>query len=100
MTSQDSGHPDLENFGRLARQMFDDALQYEQEAALLQIRRMGTLRDRLIDAEDAGLTVRIWVKGGHLCEGAPSVVGQDHVELGDRRPFLIPFSSIEMVELI
>ncbi len=100
MTSQDSGHPDLEKFGKLAGQMFDDALQYEQEAALLQIRRMGTLRDRLIDAEDAHLTVKIWVKGGHLCEGVPSVVGQDHVELGDRRPLLIPFFSIEMVELI
>ena len=100
MTFQDSGHPDLEKFGRLAREKFDEALQYEQEAALLQVRRLGTLRDRLMDAEDAELTVKIWVKGGHLCEGIPSVVGQDHVELGDHRPLLIPFSSIEMVELI
>ena len=90
----------MENFDRLARQAFDEALHYEQEAALLQVRRMGTLRDRLMDAEDADLTVKIWVKGGHLCEGVPSAVGQDHVELGDHRALLIPFSSIEMVELL
>ena len=99
MTSRDSEHPDLASFEKLARQRFDEALEFEQEAALLQIRRLGTLRDRLLDAEDAEATAKIWVRGGHFCEGVPSVVGQDHVELGEVRPLLIPFSSIEMVEL-
>ena len=100
MAPKESEHPDLTNFGKLAKQLFDEALECEHEAALLQIRRMGTLRDRLLDAEDGELAVKIWVRGGHLCEGVPSAVGQDHVELGDVRPLLIPFSSIEMVELI
>lgn len=100
MASREPEHPDLAQFGKLATQAFDEALACEHEAALMQIRRMGTLRDRLLDAEDAELTVKIWVRGGHLCEGVPSVVGQDHVELGDVHPLLIPFASIEMVELI
>ena len=100
MASQESEHPDLANFGRLANQLFDEALECEHAAALLQVRRMGTLRDRLLDAEDAESSVKIWVRGGHLCEGVPSVVGQDHVELGEIRPLLVPFSSIEMVELL
>lgn len=100
MAPKKSEHPDLADFERLAKQRFDEALECEQEAAILQIRRLATLRDRLLDAEDAELTVKIWIRGGHLCEGVPSVVGQDHVEFGDVRPLLIPFSSIEMVELI
>lgn len=99
MAFKEFEHPDLANFGKVAQQLFDEALECEHEAALLQIRRLGTLRDRLLDAEDAGSTVKIWVRGGHFCEGVPSVVGQDHVELGEIRPLLVPFSSIEMVEL-
>ena len=53
---------------------------------MLQVQRMSTLRDRLLDAEDAELTIRIWAQGGHLCEGTPLAVGQDHVELGDYPP--------------
>lgn len=66
---------------------------------MLQIQRMATLRDRLLDAEDAGQSIRIWVRGGHLCEGVPAAVGQDHVEFGDARRLIVPFSNIEMVEL-
>ncbi len=99
MAPKEPEHPDLADFERLARQRFDEALEYEQEAAMLQIQRMATFRDRLLDAEDAERTIRLWVRGGHLCEGAPSAVGQDHVELGDARRLIIPFSAIEMVEL-
>lgn len=99
MVSQESQHPDLAEFQELVNRRFQDALEYEQEAAFLQIRRMATLRDRLLDAEDAEQAVRIWVRGGHLCEGIPTAVGQDHVELGDSRRMLIPFRTVEMVEL-
>ncbi len=92
-------HPDLADFENLARRRFDEALEYEHDAATLQMRRMATLRDRLLDAEDAGRTVRIWVRGGHLCEGVPFAVTQDHVELGDSPRMIIPFRSMEMVEL-
>lgn len=74
-------------------------MEYEQEAALLQIQRMATLRDRLLDAEDAGRPVRVWVRGGHLCEGTPTSVGQDYLELGNTRRLVIPLSAVEMVEL-
>ncbi len=99
MASKEPEHPDLADFGRLARLRFDEGLEYEQEAAMLQIRRMATFRDRLLDAEDADLTIRVWVRGGHLCEGTPSTVGQEHVKLGDSCRLIIPFSAIEMVEL-
>ncbi len=97
--SKESEHPDLVDFRELVRRRFQETLEYEQEAALLQIQRMATLRDRLLDAEDAGQPIRLWVQGGHLCEGIPFAVGQDHVELGDSRRVIIPFSTIEMVEL-
>ena len=99
MASNQPEHPDLADFERMAQRRFDQALEYEQEAALLGIQRMGTLRDRLLDADDADLTIRIWVRGGHLCEGIPSAVGRDHVELGHSRRLIIPFSAIEMVEI-
>ena len=100
MKSNPPEHPDLADFERLARRRFDEALEYEQEAAMLEVQRMSTLRDRLLDADDADLTIRIWAQGGHLCEGIPSAVGQDHVELGDSRQVIVPFSAIEMVEFI
>ena len=100
MKSNQPEHPDLAQFERIARRRFDEALEYEQEAAMLQVQRMSNLRDRLLDADDADLTIRIWVRGGHLCEGVPTTVGQDHVELGDSRQLIIPFSAIEMMELI
>lgn len=97
--SRESEHPDLADFRELVRRRFQETLEYEQEAALLQIQRMATLRDRLLDVEDAGQPVRVWVKGAHLCEGILSAVGQDHVELGDTRRLIIPLTTIEMVEL-
>ena len=100
MKSNQPEHPDLAQFERLAWRRFDEAAEYEQEAAMLQVQRMSTLRDRLLDADDADLAVRIWVRGGHLCEGVPSTVGRDHVELRDTRRLIVPFSSIEMVEVI
>jgi hypothetical protein len=99
MTFRETSHPDLAEFQELARKRFQRVLEYEQEAAFLQIQRMATLRDRLLDAEDAEQQIRIWVRGGHLCEGIPSAVGQDHVELGTTRRLIVPFSTIEMVEL-
>ena len=99
MVSKESEHPDLLDFQELVRRRFQETLEYEQEAALIQIQRMATLRDRLLDAEDAGQPIRLWVQGGHLCEGIPSAVGQDHVELGDSRRVIIPFPTIEMIEL-
>ena len=100
MKSNQPEHPDLAQFERLARQRFDEVLEYEREAAILEVQRMSTFRDRLLDADDADLTIRIWVQGGHLCEGIPSAVGRDHVELGVSHPLVIPFSAIEMVEFI
>ena len=41
-------HPDLAEFENLAQRRFDAALEYKQEAAMFQIRRMATLRDRLL----------------------------------------------------
>ncbi len=100
MKSNQPEHPDLAQFERLARMRFDEVAEYEQDAAMLEVQRLSTLRDRLLDADDADLTIRIWVRGGHLCEGVPSTVGQDHVELGDSRQLIVPFSAIEMVEVI
>lgn len=99
MDSRQPDHPDLADFEIMARRRFQEELEYEQEAAMLQIQRITTLRDRLLDADDADLTIRIWVQGGHLCEGIPSAVGQDHVELGDSPRLIIPLAAIEMVEL-
>ncbi len=100
MKANQPEHPDLADFEKLARRRFDEAAEYEQEAAMLEVQRMSTLRDRLLDADDADLTIRIWVRGGHICEGTPSAVGLDHVELGDSRQLLIPLPAIEMVEFI
>lgn len=99
MTSP-ADHPDLADIGRRLQRRLDRVLETEQEAARVIARRSALLRDRLIDAEDAQVGVRIGLRTGHEAQGAVATVAVDHVELhGPRGATLIPFDQVAFVEL-
>jgi len=74
-------HPDLIEISRRLRLQMAQVLEAEQEAAAITLRRRSTIRDRLLDAEDRGETVRIACVDGAPRTGRVSAVGIDHVVL-------------------
>lgn len=74
-------HPDLAEIGHVLQGRLDHVLEAEQEAAAVLARRMSTIRDRLLDAEDAQASLRVITTGGHVAEGRLRAVGCDHLEL-------------------
>lgn len=89
-------HPDLRELGRELQRQFDAVAEAENEAARVMARRMNTLRDRLLDAEDAGLAIDIGLVGGFNHGGVVVAVALDHVELRSESgaAVLIPFDTI------
>jgi Flp pilus assembly CpaE family ATPase len=77
----DIDHPDLIDVGRRLQRRLDMVLEAEQQAAAVLARRMSTIRDRLLDAEDAGSHVTIVGATGGRYSGTLAAVGADHVEL-------------------
>ncbi len=92
-------HPDLVETGRVLSHRLDQILEAEQQAAAIAARRLSTLRDRLLDAEDRGVVVAVHTKDGRPAEGAPAVA-LDHIEVATPSgAVLIPFTEITRVEL-
>lgn len=74
-------HPDLVDVEQRIRRQFEMVLEAEQAAALVRHRRGLDLRDRLIDAEEAGIVVALSTTDGQLWTGRVAAVGADHVLL-------------------
>lgn len=87
-------HPDLVEMAGDLRHVIDAVLGAEQAAAVVAHRRLRTLRDVLIEAEDRGAVVKIDTPNGPR-EGRP-IVGADHVVVGSS---VVPFDSISQVRL-
>ena len=82
MNGHTSDHPDIEAFSRAVDRRFDLVLEAEQEAAVVGLNRMATLRDRLIEWEDRCSDVTVTtVAGSHA--GRLAAVGIDHLVLVD-----------------
>lgn len=92
-------HPDLVEMGRRLRARLDAVLEAEQQAAAVAVRRTATMRDRLLDTEDAGRAALVWLVGGGRLAGQ-LVVGVDHVEvIGAQGTTLVPLASLLAVHL-
>lgn len=92
-------HPDLVEMGRRLRARLDAVLEAEQQAAAVAARRAATVRDRLLDTEDAGHPALVWLIGGRRITGH-LVVGMDHVEvIGAGGSTLVPWASLLAVDL-
>ncbi len=74
-------HPDLVLVGRSLQRRLDLVLEAEQEAARVVARRSATLRDRLVDAEDAEASVTVTLRTGEVTAGRVASVAVDHIEL-------------------
>ncbi|HKZ30347.1 MAG TPA: DUF2642 domain-containing protein [Acidimicrobiia bacterium] len=74
-------HPDLIEISRRLRLQLTQVLEAEQEAAAITLRRRSTIRDRLLDAEDRGESVRVTCVDGGTRTGRVGAVGVDHVVL-------------------
>jgi Protein of unknown function (DUF2642) len=93
-------HPDLIELDRRLGDRLDRILRAEQQAAGLLARRSATLRDRLVDAEDAGARVSVTCLGGRMVEGRLSVVASDHLEVDSGTAHvLVALDQIVVVEI-
>lgn len=100
MPHSGDNHPDLIDIGRSLQRRLDRVLEAEQEAARVIARRSASLRDRLIDAEDAASVVTLHVRAGVAVSGTVAIVALDHVELHDgTRALLVPLETVMTVEL-
>lgn len=99
MIDPDRSHPEIEEFARLAERRFDLVLEAEHEAAMVNLNRVSTLHDRLLDLEDRRADVTVTtVAGSH--SGRLTTVGLDHVVLSgsDRRTFVRLDDVIAVIE--
>lgn len=99
-TGPPQDHPDLVELDRRLGDRLDRILHAEQQAAGLLARRSATLRDRLVDAEDAGARVAVTCLGGRLIEGSLRVVASDHLEVDTgAAAALVALDQIAVVEI-
>lgn len=78
----------------------DRILEAEQEAAAVLARRALTIRDRLLDAEDAEATVVVTTRSGVRATGRVATVATDHLELVDEAGTrLIAIEQLELIEI-
>ncbi|HSJ28943.1 MAG TPA: hypothetical protein VLB67_12085 [Acidimicrobiia bacterium] len=90
-------HPDLVEIDQHIRTHLDRVLRAEQLAADLVRRRIATLRDRLIDLEEAADSVIVVLPAGEVA-GVLDNVGADHIELASASGVvLVPLNSISSV---
>jgi len=92
-------HPDLAELGRSLRARMDRTLDAEMSAARAAARRRRTMRDRLLDAEDASMSVTIRIVDGSMHRGTIEAVGVDHLDLrcidGSRTIAVSAISTLE-----
>jgi hypothetical protein len=74
-------HPDLVDIGRRLRDRLEDTLDAELAAARASAARRRTVRDLLLEAEDAGRAVIAATVEGGAYAGRLAAVGADHVLL-------------------
>jgi hypothetical protein len=91
-------HPDVEEIAETLERRLGEVLRLEQAAAAVEQRRLATLRDRLLDAEDGGDPLIVWLRSGWSCSGVP-LVGLDHVEICGGRRVIVALDEIVAVEL-
>jgi hypothetical protein len=90
-------HPDLIEMDRHIRIQLDRVLRAEQEAAAVTRRRAATMRDRLIDLEEACQPVVVRHRDQDSA-GVVESVGADHIDLLTASGVvIIPLSSIDEV---
>lgn len=93
-------HPDLEVLGRAMQARFDRVVEAERRAAALAARRNASLRDRLLEAEDAGSRAEVVTFDGSRYRGTVAVVAADHLELaGGHGTLLVALSAVAAVVL-
>ena len=93
-------HPDLQAMETRLQDRLDRILAAEQEAARVVARRGATLRDRLLDAEDAGQTATVRLRSGDLISGIVAVVAVDHIELHHGRvSILVSLADVSTVAI-
>ncbi len=98
--STSAEHPDLVELDRHIRSQLDRVLRAEQEAAELIVRRAATIRDRMIDLEEAAETVAVVHALGETV-GVIDAVGADHIELLTASgSLIIPFLWLRVVRLL
>jgi hypothetical protein len=92
-------HPDLIDLSRSLREQMDRTLESEMSAARSAARRRRSLRDRLLDAEDAEQRVAVGTVSGEVLRGAVVAVGTDHFDLetSDRRS-VVALSTVSWIE--
>lgn len=74
-------HPDLADIGRRLRNRLEDTLDAELAAARASAARRRTLRDLLLEAEDAGQAIVTATIDGGAYAGRLEAVGADHLVL-------------------
>ena len=74
-------HPDLLDLERRIRRQFEMVLEAEQAAAFTRHQRQLDLRDRLLEAEEAGRMVAVSTTEGELWTGRIAAVSADHLVL-------------------
>lgn len=89
-------HPDLVEIGARLQRRYEAVLAAEREAAVTYARRVATLRDRLLEAEDAGAVITIRAGDGLAIGGVVARVAADHVEVG-RPPTAVRIDAITAV---
>lgn len=95
----DVRHPDLVDLDHRLTIRLEAVLDAEQEAAAVSARRILTLRDRLILAENQNATATVWTRAG-VVSGAVTAVCSDHIEVTQTTvTSLVPLDSILAVRL-
>ncbi len=89
-------HPDLIEIGTRLQRRYEAVLDAEREAAATCARRVATLRDRFLEAEDAGAVLTIRTSEGSAITGVVTRVAADHVEVG-RPPTAVRIDAITAV---
>ena len=94
-------HPDLIDVGRRLRDRLEGTLDAELEAARSAAARRRTLRDILIEAEDAGRVVLTTTSDGSIHGGRVRSVGADHVILARRHgaTTVVAFDALIAIEM-
>ena len=92
-------HPDLVALGHRLRRSFDRAAAAELEVARIAHARTRTLRDLLVEWEDAGHRIGVSTRSADHESGAIDAVGTDHLALRvGNRIVVLPLHAITSIE--
>jgi len=89
-------HPDLADIDARLQRRYEAVLDAERAAAATYARRTATLRDRLLDAEDAAAPITVRTVDGATVSGTVHRVAADHVDIG-RPPTAVALEAVTVV---